>query len=51
MNRYKKEEKKRGKPYPSETLSERDYNELINAHKEKRKPVFKDLKKKSKKKS
>lgn len=30
MNRYKKEEKKRGKPYPTRTLSEEEWQELMN---------------------
>ena len=30
MNRMKKEELKRGKPYPTKTLSEKEWNELIN---------------------
>ena len=44
MNRAKKEEKKRGVKHTTKgNMSERDYNEMINAYEEKRKPKFKDV--------
>lgn len=49
-NRVKKEEKKRGKPFPSNQLSESQWFELINAYEEKRKPNFEKSQKKKKKK-
>jgi len=43
MNRFKKEEVKRGEEYPSGELSEAEYRELINAKKEGRKPELKKV--------
>lgn len=50
MNRAKKEEIKRGKPFPEKHLSEEEYNEWINAHEEGRKPDFEKAEEKEEKK-
>lgn len=52
MNRFKKEEKKRGKPFgDGKNLSEEEYNEWINAHEEGREPDFEKARERESKKS
>lgn len=37
MNRAKKEELKRGKPFPTKTLTQEEWNELVNYYEDKNK--------------
>jgi hypothetical protein len=48
MNRTKKEELKRGEPFPSGPLTEEEYRELVNAKKEGREPNLEKAKEEKK---
>ena len=49
MNRFKKEEIKRGKKFPCGPLSSTEFRELVNAAKEKRQPNLEKAKEKKSK--